>query len=330
MAKDKFLIAPFTTGLQTDVKPWLIPDEAWAELENVYCYKGRIIKRPGSDLQNPSVGNSVAQLYSRLAMSLGNTNNVTGNFTHIIPGLVSKVGQVFAVGTSIFTVTALGAPATIIQTDATNVVINLTVGGGAANTITITGDSVHNLNVPVYFYPAEPVMGLYNLHQLASNDELTYGYDTQFAYQYVAGHWQILGVLPGAGGANQPAGAAVWSGTNSDFIWQTNWRATNANDPALYATNDIAVDNGANIARLYNGVKQYDVNAGTWSNFIPILDSVTGARLAGAATLAIFKIRVTTTEFVGQLLMLTRMVPMHLIVSLIVVQDWLQSQLMSQ
>ena len=44
---DRFFIAPYdqNSGLQTNVKPWLIPDEAFSELNNAYVFRGRVRKR---------------------------------------------------------------------------------------------------------------------------------------------------------------------------------------------------------------------------------------------------------------------------------------------
>ena len=63
---DRFFIAPYEekSGLQTDHKPWLIPDEAFSELENAYVFRGRVRKRFGSRW----LGNS--PLVSRLRVAL--------------------------------------------------------------------------------------------------------------------------------------------------------------------------------------------------------------------------------------------------------------------
>ncbi len=51
---DKFLIAPLNSGLQTDQKPFLIPDDAFAELNNAYIFRGRVRKRFGATFMNTS------------------------------------------------------------------------------------------------------------------------------------------------------------------------------------------------------------------------------------------------------------------------------------
>jgi hypothetical protein len=61
---DRFMIAPFNVGLETDLKPWMIPDEAFAELNNAYIFRGRVRKRFGSALMGNGYPNEdVAHLY---------------------------------------------------------------------------------------------------------------------------------------------------------------------------------------------------------------------------------------------------------------------------
>jgi len=66
MPLDKFLIGgPFKNGLITDQRPWLIPDDAFAELKNAYVYHHRVRKRYGTRLLNEGVALAQQQLHSR-------------------------------------------------------------------------------------------------------------------------------------------------------------------------------------------------------------------------------------------------------------------------
>src|ERR1700681_1127559 len=103
MAKtDRFMIAPINSGLQNDLKSWLIPDDAFQSLTNAYVFRGRVRKRFGSYLMNQSVDASISQLYSRTSILIGTTNG-SGNLSTTVPGLVFAVGQLFSVGSQIFT-----------------------------------------------------------------------------------------------------------------------------------------------------------------------------------------------------------------------------------
>ena len=50
MAFDRFMISPLATGVQQNYRPFLIMDDAWTQLQNVYCFRGRIRKRLGERL----------------------------------------------------------------------------------------------------------------------------------------------------------------------------------------------------------------------------------------------------------------------------------------
>lgn len=298
MAKDRFLIAPFEAGLQTDVRPWLLPDNAFSVLQNAYVFRGRTRKRPGAELQNTAVPVGVRQLYSRLAIRLGTTDIATGALpVTAIPGNLAKVGMTFSVGfgaavsAQTITVTALGAPATFItNTTLAGIVINLTVGG--VNNITWAASAGY-LNQPVYFYPGEPVMGLYQMDTSAIadpliNDETTIGFDTQFGYRYITGHWELMGVMPAQFNVAQPAGAAVWTSADWQFIWATNWRGLNDNTRTVYATNNKPLSTVAS-GLLYDGIKAYGVVANTWQNLSPRIYAAATETVIAALCLQVFK-----------------------------------------
>src|SRR5271157_622081 len=103
MPYDRFLIAPFKTGLETDLKPWMIVDDAFTQLNNVYCFRGRVRKRFGSEYTGTGTG-TTQQLQSRLAIKIGTIDPVTGILAGNVPGGIYKVGQMFSVENTIFTV----------------------------------------------------------------------------------------------------------------------------------------------------------------------------------------------------------------------------------
>lgn len=43
----EFLIGPIKDGVRKDLKPWIIPDDAFEELINAYQFRGRIVRRSG-------------------------------------------------------------------------------------------------------------------------------------------------------------------------------------------------------------------------------------------------------------------------------------------
>lgn len=215
---DRFLIAPFTTGFETYLKPWLIPDDAFETLQNAYSWRGRIRKRFGAQLMGSAVfGSQTAPLLSRLRINIGTVNS------HTIPGVATqlKIGQMFSVGNDIFTVWQLGANVTTLSTNAAaTATINSTTN---PNTVVFTGEPGGST---VYYYPANPVMGLtiYEDYTSAFNNDPAYAFDTQFAYVFTAGSWQR-------------SGAALFHGTNLNLFWSTNWRGATPDIKVLFTTN---------------------------------------------------------------------------------------------
>jgi hypothetical protein len=281
MAKtDRFMIAPLNSGLQSDVRPWLIPDDAFQSLTNAYVFRGRVTKRVGSYLMNSSVNSDYAQLDSRVRINIGTTDSMTGNFSGTVPGTKFKVGQMFSVGTDMFTVYQTGTPADMLTTSATATGTFNTSNGA----VSITGESISTI---VYFYPATPIIGLITYEDDQLDNEPVFAFDTQFSYQYAGGAWQVLdNVLVGT--ANP---AAIWTGTDSQLMWGYTYRGISASDYYLFVTNFNYPDR----LRYWNKVSS------TWSFLSPIVNNTT--RLLTSRIVIPFKDRLvclSTVENVGE------------------------------
>jgi hypothetical protein len=167
MAKqDRFYIGMLdeNASLQTNLKPFAIPDNAFADLNNAYVWRGRVRKRFGARLMegtDPQIP-GLEQIQSRLKLIIGTTNGSGNLGATTVPGAVFEVGQAFSIGNEFFTVNALGNPATL-----------LTTGSGTGTYDTTTGSvnfSGAAINTAVYFYPAQPVMGLVTYEQPEINN----------------------------------------------------------------------------------------------------------------------------------------------------------------
>lgn len=257
MPEQRFLIAPLNNGLVNDVRPWLIPDDAFARLNNAYVYRGRVRKRFGGTLMNTTVDAAVQALHSRFRIDIGTTDG-NGDISTTVPGAVFKVGQAFSIGTEIFTVNATGTPGTMLTTgSATVATYNTTTGAVVINGAAATTD--------VYFYPAEPVMGLLTAEDEEINLEPVYGFDTQFAYQFTGGGWERLGT-------------AVWTGDDADFFWGTSWRGVTNYDRYFFVSNFVTAD----------GLKYWDGTS--WTTYTPIFNSA-GDTIETARCIVPFKDR---------------------------------------
>lgn len=238
---DRFFIAPYDSesGLQTNVKPWLIPDQAFSQLDNVYVFRGRVRKRFGSRFTG-DVG--ATQLNSRLRVQVG----TIGAPLSPVPGGIGAIGQMFSAETQTFYVwQANGAmlaagPGTGNFNIATGV-FALAATGLAAGT-------------PIFWYPALPVMGLLTYENGQLNSEPTIAFDTRYAYQFntVTVGWDRIA-----------AGVSVWQGSDTNFFWATTWTSTNAFQPVFFVTNFD--QNDPNFMRWWDGA--------IWTIFRPQIDA---------------------------------------------------------
>lgn len=234
MAFDRFLIAPFNSGLQQNMKPWLIPEDAFAFLYNMYVFRGRVRKRFGGILTGFGWSSLLqAQLFSRLRVQVG----TIGAPLSPVPGSIFKVGQLFSAGDQIFTVfNPNPGPQAMLHTGIGTGTFDLATGAFAlAGTGLAAG-------TPIYFYPADPVMGIYIYQAGVYNNQPTYAWDTQFAYLYTGGQWQRsgTGVTP------------IWHGTDLNFFWVFNWQGgtnSTASPSTMFVTNYFVTNpNGIKLA----------------------------------------------------------------------------------
>lgn len=240
MALRSYLIGPLEEGQQNNIEPFYLPEEAFFQLEDVYVWRGRVRKRFGYSL----IGSN--DLNSRLRMQIGTTAAVTGNFAiGAVPGSIFKVGQMFSVGTTVFTVNVTGTPAVLLTTGTATGTYDTTTGA-----LSITGNT-ENPSTAVYFYPAEPVMGLRTRESSSINKEDIIAFDTQFSYIFNGTAWSRLDT------------ATSWTGTNSNFFWSCNYRGQNPYETYFYAVNNVAADH----------IKYIPEGSAAWTDFFPQLDS---------------------------------------------------------
>ena len=276
MAYDRFLIAPIAHGLQTDLKPFLIPDDAFAQLSNAYIFRGRVKKRFGS-----TTGSTDELVnHGRLAINISTITGTSGTFSVTVPGNVFKVGQQFVIGTEIFTVTVAGTPGVMLTTGTSTVHTYNTTNGA----LVITGAPAGQ---QVYFYPAEPVMGIALYENGPLNNQPTFVFDTQYVYQYNGTQWLAFGpsVTPFA---------TYWQGGNDAYFWDCTWQGVTPGLTAFFTTNFNATIGtpGATDDTMW-------VYNGTWNAFTPQFLTA-GNKVISARIIVSFKNRLLLLNTIEQ------------------------------
>lgn len=216
MAFDRFFIGPLQTGLQKNLRPFLIEDDAFEMLQNAYTFRGRVRKRFGQRLMGTGWSNAITEpLFSRLRIQVG----TIGSPVSPVPGAIFKIGQMFSAGDQIFTVYQTGTPAAMLATGPGTGTYNTNTGAFVLSGTGLAGGT------PIWFYPGEPVMGICNYQNGPINNQPSYAFDTQFAYLFSGGFWQRSGTV-------------LLTGTNLNFVETCNYRGSIAGGPpSLFITN---------------------------------------------------------------------------------------------
>lgn len=225
-------------GLMTDQKPLMLPDEAFSNLQNAYVFRKRVKKRDGTVamgrlrrfFSNASIGNLTVvggmasfNIYSSLTSQ---------TYFPIIPETNAEIAE----GTVSITVTGVAHPyidqGNGILTNASvgnsgkinyltgNVILTTTASNGAAATI-IFG-----------YYPSLPSMGIWKRDVSVVGIDITFFFDTKYAYQYVAGGFQE--VVPG----QTWTGPNNSNGTNTYFFWSCNYQGATPDLKYFFTTNN--------------------------------------------------------------------------------------------
>jgi len=212
-------IAGMSSGLVQERENFLIPDDAYPNLENAYVWRERILRKKGY------------QLLGRLRRKIGTTNG-SGNLvvaitpTPIQPGIAS-----FVVGSDNFQDWGGASPVTLRTNSSGSAVLDRATG-----ILTITGSQA---GADVWYYPGLPVMGIRTRELQNSANDQTIFFDQNYAYRFnsVTGQFEEF-----------PA-PATWNASaegvdGAHFFWSTNYWVSQVkvpNDPMtnLFTTSGV-------------------------------------------------------------------------------------------
>lgn len=249
---DRFFIAPYdaNSGLRLDVKPWLIPDEAFSILKNAYVFRGRVRKRFGTRYVNNQPDPKLSQLRHLLVPAV---------LTVTTPSNIA-LGQTFSIGNDLFTVVNTTVGQFLLSTSA------VTAQVAAANQVSFSAIAAN-----VYWYPHLPVMGFITKEQDQINQEQLIAFDTIYAYIYAAGWLRLAG------------GADTWSSTDANFFWGVNYLAPQTGTRYLFVTNyDLSMPLSAT-----NNMRYFNATTATWNAFQPAINTA-GDLLKTSRILTVF------------------------------------------
>lgn len=221
MPLDHLVIADFITGYETDRQPFLIKNDAFPVLNNSYIWRGRILRKRGTDFLGRLQRNLTAQ-------ALGNTDgagNFTGNiFTILGISATQPNASIVLAGLTI----TVGAQTFAAPISPDGTLVGSTGGSGTINyatgAITLTGAALATpVTITFGYYPSLPVMGLEDFDISLINQELLISFDTRYSYGFNQGTNIFYDVT-----FYKNSGVAFnWNGQNYDQFYSKNYLGVN-------------------------------------------------------------------------------------------------------
>lgn len=266
-------ISAYNAGLAQNKKPFLLVDEAFSDLFNTYCWRERIKRREGIRL--------VGRLRRCFLVAVTLTNQANGasyNVADILadaafalratePNAEIEPGSFIAtVGAVVFTDQGNGLLTTAGDSDG---FINYATGEIQLNFDPVLGGAT-NVDVTFCYFPSLPVMGIRTREIATINIEQTLYFDTKYVYTYNGNDFSSSSVTE-------------WSGTDSDFFWDANYRGATPQERLFFVTNNT------NPATDPNNRIRYTSDAANWTDFFPVISGTTVTNeAAGNANGAVF------------------------------------------
>lgn len=256
------------TGLVQNRQEFILPDDAYPTLENMFIFREQIRRRQGYRLLG-----RLRRIFS--GSSLGNSGASPWTFniySTLVPPITPESTAEIEPGSVVITIQAL--PDIIFTDQGDGTLTSPTIGNsGTINYLTGDVTLIHTAGAGVStlinfgYFPGLPVMGLRSREQNNINDEQLIAWDQVYAYKFTSA-WEEF--IPGT----------TWSGTDSDFFWTTNYWVTPAgtNSKLFWATN-FSGSTG-------DPIRYTDGTA--WVDFSPTIDAV-GNKLTQCLALLAFR-----------------------------------------
>jgi hypothetical protein len=245
-------IGPYETGLQKNVEPFMLPQEAFSVLEDAYVWRERVKKKDGYTFlgrlhRTPTLPEALANVATGAAVynaTLANAPVSPGTVTIVI----STPGPITFTDNGNGTLTSPTATANWGTIDYESGTFNLNFDP------VLPGGGPFAVNATAYrFLTRSPAMGLGLYENILINEEDLIAHDEDHSYLFNTGTSIFDELTTGSWGANDQ-----WTSSNSDFVWTTNYFTDASNNKLHWATNNIAYN-----ANLQDGIQYF--NGTTWT-----------------------------------------------------------------
>ena len=228
------LIAPYKTGLDTDIAPWLAPPDSFSEIVNMHVHHGSVEKRAGYTIFGSLEPDGATSAITAI------TNANPGQVTIVGHGystndrvFIAAVGGMTAINDKIFVITKVDNDKFTINADTSG--LNPYTAGGTSALCIIADDRV---------------MGITRYVKLSDGTHEIIAFSAKRAHVYNT-TTKIFDRLD--------AGVITMGSGEFDFVWSINWQL-GATATRLYYTNGITTTAAA---LGVDGIRYYDGTATT-------------------------------------------------------------------
>ena len=269
MAFQPLFITDFKDGVVKKRDQFLLPNDAFSELENAYIWRGRIKKKGGfyslgllqRSLVDQALGSATAGEFS-----VDIIDHLTLEDTsRLIPGTITIIVDSGGANEETF-LEASTPDGTLVGSTGGTGIINY-----QTSNITITSNATWTTEAVIATFryaPSLPLMGLTNRELVEINAEDLLAFDTKYAYRFSNSSDRFEELTPGT----------TWQGDNDHFFSSINyWK--NLNGDIVFVTN---FNKGASP----DPMRYHDTLA--WTDFAPAVDD-SGSFLHQARFLLPFK-----------------------------------------
>lgn len=226
MAYIPYLISKFSTGLDNEVQPWLLPDDAQEVLYDGFIYRGVWQKRPGYNQFAIGEHGGAPYCESRMVHKLSAVA-----MTGAIPGSTYTLTATSPVRRGTFVVTGSNPPQVVTDNglggftgDGTGT-INYTTGA-VSITFTLPTIAASTVTATYDYHPGHPVMMVANFYPTTNIRQMIVA-DTRYVNRYNPATNRLDDISP----------AGAYTGTNTNFWSWTNCPPA-AGTPRLLFTNN--------------------------------------------------------------------------------------------
>lgn len=268
MAYQPFLIAPFGTGLETDLEPWMSPPDAFSDIVNGHIHHGVIEKREGFfELDKLVHGHST------------NLDIVAPGISQADPGVVTVTSTTdISNGDTIVIYDVTGMTEVngneYVVANKTGTTFELTDSAGA--NIDTSGFTAWAAGGVVYLIPGSRVMGLHQYIDPKNVKDLI-AFDKERACRYDATNQRF----------DPLDDADIFDSSDDDFVWADNWASTSSSTATTLSR--LYFTNGKQLSAGLNGIRFYTSGATTTTSYAPSINGAT--TINGCKLLFAFKQR---------------------------------------